>query len=115
MISGWHTYFGGSSVRCLSLIAALCGFVAYGAMVTGQVELTNSLESAVHKHKDYSGVVIWLEPADHASPGVAPRRVEVLQKDRHFQPHVTAIPLGSTVDFPNLDPIYHNAFSNFAG
>ena len=37
------------------------------------------------------------------------------QKDRHFTPHVLAIPVGSTVDFPNLDPIYHNAFSNFSG
>ena len=23
--------------------------------------------------------------------------------------------MGSTVDFPNLDPIFHNAFSNFSG
>ena len=30
-------------------------------------------------------------------------------------PHVLAIPVGSTVDFPNLDPIFHNAFSNFSG
>ena len=37
------------------------------------------------------------------------------QKDRHFTPHVLAIPVGSTVDFPNLDPIFHNAFSNFSG
>jgi len=37
------------------------------------------------------------------------------QKERHFMPHVLAISVGSTVDFPNLDPIYHNAFSNFSG
>jgi hypothetical protein len=30
-------------------------------------------------------------------------------------PHVLAIPVGATVDFPNHDPIFHNAFSNFAG
>ncbi len=30
-------------------------------------------------------------------------------------PHVMAIPVGGTVDFPNLDPFYHNAFSNFSG
>ena len=37
------------------------------------------------------------------------------QKDKQFQPHVVAISLGSTVDFPNLDLIFHNAFSNFSG
>ncbi len=83
--------------------------------VHGEVELTNSRDPAVRRNKDYSGVVIWLEPVDHPAPGVTARRVEIRQKDRHFQPHVSAIPLGSTVDFPNLDPIYHNAFSNFAG
>ena len=28
---------------------------------------------------------------------------------------IIAVPLGSTVDFPNFDPIFHNAFSNFSG
>jgi plastocyanin len=83
--------------------------------VRGEVELTNSRDPAVRRNKDYSGVAIWLEPVDRPAVAAPPRRVEVLQKDRHFQPHVTAIPLGGTVDFPNLDPIYHNAFSNFEG
>jgi hypothetical protein len=37
------------------------------------------------------------------------------QKDKEFLPHVVAIPLGGTVDLPNLDLIFHNAFSNFSG
>jgi len=85
------------------------------ASVRGEVELTNSREAAVRRNKDYSGVVIWLEPVDRPAPAVPARRVEILQKDRHFRPHVTAVPVGSTVDFPNLDPIYHNAFSTFEG
>jgi hypothetical protein len=28
---------------------------------------------------------------------------------------VLAVPVGTTVEFPNLDPIFHNAFSNFSG
>jgi hypothetical protein len=44
-----------------------------------------------------------------------PKRVEMLQKDKQFQPHVVAISLGSTVELPNLDLIFHNAFSNFSG
>jgi hypothetical protein len=89
--------------------------LALGAHVTGEVELTNSRNLAVRKHKDYAGVVLWLEPVDRAVPALPPRRVEMLQKDKLFQPHVVAISLGSTVDLPNLDLIFHNAFSNFSG
>jgi len=34
-----------------------------------------------------------------------------VQKNKTFQPRVLAVPLGSTVDFPNNDPIHHNVFS----
>jgi plastocyanin len=89
--------------------------VAAGALVTGEVELTNSKNLAVRKHKDYAGVVLWLEPVDRPAPTMPPRHVEMLQKDKAFQPHVVAISLGSTVELPNLDLIFHNAFSNFSG
>jgi len=84
--------------------------------MTGQVELTNSREAAVRRHNDYSGVAIWLTPADRAAAvPAAPRRFEMKQRNKQFVPHVLAIPVGSIVDFPNLDPIFHNAFSNFSG
>jgi plastocyanin len=89
--------------------------VALGAQVTGEVELTNSKNLTVRKHKDYSGVVLWLEPMDRAVPTLPPKHQEMQQKDKLFQPHVVAISLGSTVDLPNLDLIFHNAFSNFSG
>jgi plastocyanin len=86
------------------------------AAVSGAVEITNSRDPFVRKNKDYSGVVVWLEPADRAAaPAPVPKRVRMVQRDRHFTPHVLAISVGSIVDFPNLDPIYHNAFSNFSG
>jgi plastocyanin len=88
---------------------------ALGAHVAGEVELSNSRNLAVRRHKDYAGVVLWLEPADRAVPAMPPKRVEMLQRDKLFQPHVVAISLGSTVDFPNLDLIFHNAFSMFSG
>jgi hypothetical protein len=89
--------------------------LALGAQVTGRVELSNSTNAAVRRHKDYEGVVLWLEPVDRPVPALPPKRVEMLQKDKLFQPHVVAISLGSTVDLPNLDLIFHNAFSNFSG
>jgi plastocyanin len=89
--------------------------LASGANVTGQIELTNSKNAAVRRHKDYAGVVLWLEPLDHPAPAAPGRRVEMKQKDKEFQPHVVAVPVGGMVDFPNLDLIFHNAFSNFSG
>jgi hypothetical protein len=39
----------------------------------------------------------------------------MVQKEKHFTPHVLAIPVGSAVDFPNKDPIFHSVFSNYDG
>jgi plastocyanin len=91
-----------------------------GGSVTGQVELKESPIASVRKGRDYSGVVVWLLPADGAP---APRdnvknagkHARLIQKDKTFTPHVLAIETGTTVDFPNYDPIFHNAFSNFSG
>ena len=43
------------------------------------------------------------------------RHAQILQKDKKFTPHILPVCLGTTVSFPNLDPIFHNAFSNFNG
>lgn len=54
--------------------------------------------------------VVYAEPLD-AAPPRAPARVSLAQKDKSFQPHMVAVPVGSTVGFPNNDPIFHNVFS----
>jgi hemoglobin len=33
------------------------------------------------------------------------------QRDRQFAPAVMVVPVGSTVTFPNFDPVFHNVFS----
>ena len=72
--------------------------LAYGATVTGEIELTNSKNAAVRRHKDYAGVVLWLEPLDRPAPAPQPKHADMKQKDKEFVPHVLAIGLGSTVD-----------------
>lgn len=42
---------------------------------------------------------------------VTPIRAVIRQHDETFTPRVVAVTLGSEVDFPNDDPIYHNVFS----
>jgi len=36
---------------------------------------------------------------------------QMAQKDQAFVPRVLAVAVGAAVDFPNLDPIFHNVFS----
>ena len=58
---------------------------------------------------ELSRVVIYLE-----APGLkpaAPTQGTLTQKNRGFEPEIVVIPVGSTVSFPNQDPIFHNVFS----
>jgi plastocyanin len=97
---------------CFSLAISWCG----AATVAGQIVL-KGLGRGHSKNADASGVVVWLEqaPGEAALPRPRPVRVKIDQKNKTFTPHVLAIPIGSTVDLPNDDPIFHNAFSNYNG
>jgi plastocyanin len=106
----WRLLICSNLSLCLAVPQAL-----RAAELKGQVELTNSKELTVRRNRDYAGVILWLEPVGHSAPAPAPKRVEMKQQDKTFKPHVVAIPVGGAVDFPNLDPVFHNAFSNFAG
>lgn len=54
-------------------------------------------------------VVVYLN--DAPTRPVTPVRASIRQEHETFVPRVVAVPIGSTVDFPNDDPIYHNVFS----
>jgi plastocyanin len=89
--------------------------VAAAGTVSGHVTLIDSSDSAVKKKKDYSDVAVWL-----TGPAIAPvrlthKRAQMVQKDKTFSPHILVIATGTRVDFPNRDPIFHNAFSSFNG
>lgn len=105
MIFRWHI--------CFSILLA-SGLSA--ATVSGRVELRDSREKSVQRGRDYSGVVLWLEPVRGKAPAhTGPQRATMLQKGKKFLPHLLAVRTGTVVDFPNLDAIFHNAFSNFSG
>ena len=93
------------------------GLPALAGPVTGSVRLANSRDPEVRRHMDYSGVVVWLEAPGRKSPAAAgdcPHGV-MAQKMKTFVPHVLAVRAGTPVEFPNFDPIFHNAFSSFSG
>jgi plastocyanin len=57
-----------------------------------------------------SGAVIWLDvPAARAA--ASPRRVVLDQQNLTFAPRVLAVRVGTVVDFPNNDRVFHNVFS----
>ena len=57
------------------------------------------------------GVVIYLIPIASARvPAVAPRSAQIDQRNLQFVPRVIAVSPGSTVSFPNSDPVMHSVF-----
>jgi plastocyanin len=74
---------------------------------------------ATHKNNSSpANVVVWLSPvqADDLRPApVSHGPYRLLQKDKQFHPHLLVVPTGSSVEFPNADPFFHNVFSLFNG
>jgi plastocyanin len=69
----------------------------------------SSRQPATQTANPYDRVAIWLESK---TPVAAPPTKAVMrQRNRTLDPSLLVIPVGSTVDFPNLDPIFHNIFS----
>jgi len=55
--------------------------------------------------------VIMMWPSNGKFAKRTPKQRVIEQRGKEFAPHVMAVPVGSTVAFPNFDPIYHNVFS----
>jgi plastocyanin len=87
---------------------------AMATTISGRIVLRDSRVAAVKRHSDYSDVVVWLEGKGDASADKL-RRVTMVQKDKTFSPHILPVVTGTIVDFPNADPIFHNAFSSYSG
>jgi plastocyanin len=57
---------------------------------------------------ELDNVIVFLNTT--LPPGRA-QQASIRQTNEEFVPHVVAVTAGSTVDFPNDDPIFHNVFS----
>jgi hypothetical protein len=92
-------------------IAALVPYLACAANVAGQLRI----ESPARRSRVLSDVVVWLDPLNSLPPSREPEHARLLQKGKMFTPHILVIRTGTVVDFPNEDPIFHNAFSTYDG
>jgi truncated hemoglobin YjbI/plastocyanin len=54
---------------------------------------------------------VTLTPLDRTPRAPAPQHRTMEQRGRDFAPHLLVVPTGSTVSFPNFDPVYHNVYS----
>ncbi len=66
-------------------------------------------ETAEFSRSELARSAVYLEGGPTAAE--APFSVELKQQNRAFLPETLVVPLGATVSFPNLDPIFHNVFS----
>jgi plastocyanin len=93
-------------LRCLFVVAAAAlAIPAAAGTITGRVDL---VDKPGRKASDLSDVVVYL---DDVKVKPKPATASVVMKGKAFRPHVVAVPMGGTVEFPNADPIFHNVFS----
>src|SRR5258708_5466755 len=59
-------------------------------------------------------VVVWLEAPNRSARMNAPK-VVLEQRNLMFYPQVLAVRVGTSVEFPNDDRVFHNVFSFHAG
>ncbi len=112
MTPQWPTCFNWPQVLILVIACA----PAWSLTVEGRIDISPKSE-ALHTHEqNVPDIVVWLEPVHQdRAVIVKPERAQLLQKNKMFHPHILVVTAGSTVDFPNADPIFHNAFSTFDG
>ena len=64
----------------------------------------------VNGNKPGAGVVVYLE-GEYGPPPVPRDHAVIRQREKQFDPPLTVVVRGTTIDFPNQDKVFHNVFS----
>jgi plastocyanin len=117
------------SVRLTSIAMLALSLPAIAGDITGQILITRRLSkktvsptiynlrgtapsampSSADPVNEFDSTVVILE-GGHGTPAI-PQTLTIEQRDSRFEPELVVVPVGSTVQFPNSDPIFHNVFS----
>jgi plastocyanin len=89
------------SLTVAGVLAGMSGMAGAGADLHGVARA---------RGRPAPDTVVWLDaPAAPARP--QPGRVVLDQRNLAFSPHVLVVRVGTVVDFPNNDRVFHNVFS----
>jgi plastocyanin len=119
------------AASCAAVVALsnVCSWPGAGAEIAGKIVLQKNvrrttvtaavynLRTGVAEHlppeprstNQFERVAVWLESDGVES--VAPITKTIEQRNHRFEPQLVIVPKGSTVEFPNLDLVFHNIFS----
>ena len=108
-------------INTLIIGALICGcarFAGAQQTVTGQVNIVRQTGAKSGQSPDgNSYVAVWLVPLDASVVPITTTKpvAQIAQRNKMFDPHMLVVQAGSTVQFPNMDPFFHNVFSLFNG
>jgi plastocyanin len=91
------------------LMAALLATAPSGAtgVVSGRVTVLNTGAPLA----DASSAVVWIDGLNVPGAPAGVVKAEMKSDHKSFLPRIIAVPKNAAVDFPNVDPIFHNVFS----
>ncbi|MEO6325106.1 MAG: hypothetical protein ABIT01_05105 [Thermoanaerobaculia bacterium] len=98
----------------LLLLAAIPGVLNAATPAAPPPPVTSDVRVSVtvmanQKKVPAAGAVVWIPGSKLPAP--PPGSARISSKSKRFDPRIVAVPVGATVDFPNLDRIFHNVFS----
>lgn len=102
-------------LRSTLALAALVGLFVLPepsvALDPGSVRGSITIKRGRRDKKDRSDVVVFVKGVPDSKPEPLVQPAVIDQTDKAFEPRLTVVPVGSTVEFPNNDRVFHNVFS----
>ena len=94
-------------MQCAGFARAAGAAIIFAAAPVSGADLTGTVQVS---GKPAGDVVVWLE-APVPPAATPPSRVVIDQRNLRFDPQVLVVRVGTTVEFPNNDKVFHNVFS----
>jgi plastocyanin len=93
------------------LLASALLAIAASSGATGGVLGHVTVVKAGAALPDASNAVIWIDGLSLPGAPAGVVKAEMKSEHKSFLPRIIAVPRNAAVDFPNVDPIFHNVFS----
>jgi len=94
--------------RGFGVLTAL--FLTTTSHLSAQTVVTGIVTVTTRAGIPAQAVVVYAQPIDRPVPA-RPAMLTLAQRNKAFAPSVLGVPVGSTIEFPNQDAIFHNVFS----